>query len=94
MSVMEHPIDGTVIQGKDDFYDAVADALSFPEWFGRNLDALFDSLRDLSWLPAGEHVLVWSKPEVFEQADPEGYRQIVEVLADATEPGVFRVVTR
>lgn len=37
---------------------AIAEALSFPNWFGHNLDALHDSLTDLSWLPAGEYVLV------------------------------------
>jgi hypothetical protein len=37
---------------------AIAEALSFPDWFGHNLDALYDSLTDLSWLPAGEYVLV------------------------------------
>jgi len=41
-----------------------------------------------------EHVLVWSAPGVFEQADPDGYGAVVDVLTDATEPGVFRVVTR
>ena len=37
---------------------AIAEALDFPDWFGQNLDALYDSLTDLSWLPAGEYVLV------------------------------------
>lgn len=37
---------------------AIAQALDFPDWFGQNLDALYDSLSDLSWLPAGEYVLV------------------------------------
>lgn len=37
---------------------AIAEALSFPDWFGHNLDALYDSLTDLSWLENGEHVLV------------------------------------
>lgn len=37
---------------------AIAKALDFPDWFGQNLDALYDSLSDLSWLPEGEYVLV------------------------------------
>jgi RNAse (barnase) inhibitor barstar len=94
VSIVEHPIDGTRIRSKGDFYDAVAVALSFPDWFGRNLDALYDCLRDLSWLPAGEHVLVWSAPEVFRDADPDGYGAIVDVLADASEVGVVRVELR
>ncbi|MBO7398624.1 MAG: barstar family protein [Clostridia bacterium] len=29
------------------FYDVIAKKLSFPEWFGRNLDALYDLLGDV-----------------------------------------------
>jgi RNAse (barnase) inhibitor barstar len=91
---MEYPIDGTRIRSKSEFYDAVAAAMSFPGWFGRNLDALYDCLRDLSWLPAGEHVLVWIAPEVFREADPDGYRAIAEVLVDVIRPGTLRVEVR
>ncbi|MGM1063442.1 barstar family protein [Saccharothrix sp. Mg75] len=52
---------------------AVADALDFPSWFGHNLDALHDALTDLSWLPEGEHVLVWEG----------GNAEVEAVLADA-----------
>ena len=88
---MEHPIDGTSIRTKAEFMTAVADALSFPDWFGNNLDALSDCLSDLSWLPEGEHVLVWSAPEVLREADPRAYAAIDDVLRAATEPGRFRV---
>jgi hypothetical protein len=53
--------------------DAVADALGFPDWFGHNLDALYDCLTDLSWLPEGEHVLEWEG----------GNADVEAVLADA-----------
>ncbi len=52
---------------------AIADALSFPDWFGHNLDALYDCLTDLSWLPEGEHVLEWEG----------GNADVEAVLADA-----------
>ncbi|HEX7308344.1 barstar family protein [Lentzea sp.] len=61
---------------------AIAKALDFPSWFGQNLDALHDSLTDLSWLPEGEYVLV-----VPADLDPD----VAEVLRDAVrataEPG-------
>ena len=44
--------------GKKAQIEAIAVALSFPDWFGHNLDALYDSLTDLSWLEKGEHVLI------------------------------------
>ena len=34
--------------------ESFARALAFPEWVGRNWDALDDALRDLSWWTAGE----------------------------------------
>jgi RNAse (barnase) inhibitor barstar len=32
-------------KNKDDFYDSYCNATNAPKWFGRNLDALLDSLR-------------------------------------------------
>lgn len=87
---MEHHIDGTRIRTKAEFLNEVAGALAFPDWFGHNLDALYDCLRDLSWLPEGEHVLVWSAPEVLAATDPKADRAIRDVLRDATAPGRFR----
>jgi Barstar (barnase inhibitor) len=78
-----HHVDGSGVTGKADALAAVAAALSFPDYFGANLDALFDCLRDLAWLPTGEHVLVWSRPDVLRAADPAAYAGIADTLADA-----------
>jgi RNAse (barnase) inhibitor barstar len=40
------------------FYDEIAAALQFPYYFGENLNALDECLRDLEWLPADRYVLV------------------------------------
>ena len=40
-------IHGSVVTGWDDLYNKMAADLDFPDWFGRNLDALFDCLTDL-----------------------------------------------
>ncbi|QFU92831.1 Barstar (barnase inhibitor) [Amycolatopsis sp. YIM 10] len=77
--------------------DAIAAALDFPDWFGRNLDALYDCLTDLSWLPAGEHVLIWAGSEAFKTADPKAYLAIRSVLSDAQRalaPGGVRSDSR
>ncbi|SDQ75112.1 Barstar (barnase inhibitor) [Actinopolyspora saharensis] len=90
-----HVVDGSEVVSKRMMLDAVAAELSFPEWAGRNLDALHDCLIDLSWLPAGEHVLVWSNHRVLAEHDPKAYRGIGSVLvAAAQESGerVFRAV--
>ena len=43
---------------KQNLFEIFATALAFPEWFGRNWDALEDCLGDLSWRPAEGHVLM------------------------------------
>ncbi|CRK55524.1 hypothetical protein [Alloactinosynnema sp. L-07] len=83
--MIEHVLDGTKIRSKRAMFTALADTLKFPDWFGHNLDALYDCLTDLSWLPADHHVLIWTHSQVLAKADPPGYRAIREVLDDAVE---------
>lgn len=40
-------IHGDLISGWDPLYDQLSRNLNLPEWFGRNLDALYDCLTDL-----------------------------------------------
>ncbi|MBE6910119.1 MAG: barnase inhibitor [Ruminococcaceae bacterium] len=40
-------IDGALIQSREALHDSLARQLALPEWYGRNLDALFDCLTDL-----------------------------------------------
>lgn len=46
------------VQGKGEFLAALARAISAPDWFGHNLDALADALGDFSWSPAPGYVLL------------------------------------
>ena len=41
-------IDGAAIETREQLHDALARQLSFPDYYGRNLDALFDCLTDLA----------------------------------------------
>jgi hypothetical protein len=58
-------------------FDAFAKALGFPDWFGRNWDALHDCLGDLSWLEAPGHVLLMD--------GDAGGDELLEVLGSAAE---------
>ncbi|MGE5639881.1 MAG: barstar family protein [Clostridia bacterium] len=49
--------------------DALSLALGFPDWFGRNWDALEDCLADLSWRPAQGHVLVLERFDALAKDD-------------------------
>ncbi|MEU7893466.1 barstar family protein [Nonomuraea sp. NPDC049152] len=83
----EHRVDGARLDTSDSVMTAIASALKFPSYFGYNLDALYDSLTDLSWLPPGEHVLVWTNPGALRAADATAYDAIAVVLADAVADG-------
>jgi RNAse (barnase) inhibitor barstar len=62
---------------KDALLRNIAAALRFPDWFGRNWDALEDCLCDLQ---GGGHVLV------FDQAQPgEDLGVLIEVLRSSAE---------
>ena len=41
-------LDGTGIFSRDQLHDALQQSLSLPQWYGRNLDALFDCLTDIA----------------------------------------------
>jgi RNAse (barnase) inhibitor barstar len=61
-----------------------AHALSFPDWTGRNWDALADALADLSWLDdAPGRVLVLEGSQDFRAAAQADYDTLVVLLDDA-----------
>ena len=41
-------LDGAVLDSKEALHQTLAQTLAFPDWYGGNLDALFDCLTDLS----------------------------------------------
>lgn len=44
----EKIIDCARIQTREDFHAIFREALSFPDWYGSNLDALYDCLTEIS----------------------------------------------
>lgn len=89
---------------KDSIIAAIGEALDFPDWAGRNLDALYELLTDLEWLAtatgAPRNVAV-----VLDRSLPaatnaiEDWDKIVYVLLDAAawwqpEPRNFLAILR
>lgn len=52
-------LDVVTVDAKESVFDGMARALAFPDWFGRNWDALEDVLGDLSWRKGDGHVLIF-----------------------------------
>ncbi len=84
-------LDTSGVQDKPEFMAAIASAMRFPDWFGRNWDALADCLRDV---PA-ETIVLWdgwtdlalSAPRVCELAiELFGESPLTVLLANAPEP--------
>ena len=73
------------VRTKAELLAAFAGALGFPDWVGRNWDALADALRDLSWLPAGPRVVVWAGAGELRSVQPGSYATALDVLREATE---------
>lgn len=71
------------VTSKTEFLDALASALRFPEWFGRNWDAAADLLGDPTVLPTGQWVLVWLDAARLQRADPDAYCVARGILVEA-----------
>lgn len=69
--------------GKRDLLQRVATSLSLPPTFGHNWDALADCMRDLGWLPAWGHVLVFEHVDALRRATPADFDILLGVLDDA-----------
>jgi hypothetical protein len=77
------------VADKAGFMERCVRALDLPDWFGRNWDALADSLTDLSVWPeaaAGRGLLVvvtgW---QAYERARPDEWQVAREVFAEAVD---------
>lgn len=65
----------------DAFYRELSDALGLPDWFGANLDALWDVLTDLE-TPTALVLEDWTR---FATARPDAWSRVLDVLTERTE---------
>ncbi len=73
------------VHDKQSLLDAIASALDFPEWFGRNWDALEDCLTDLSWKKARGYVLLFEHGAEFARRQPHELAMAIGVLESVAE---------
>lgn len=66
-------------------FDEFARAMEFPDYFGRNWDALEECLADLEWLPANGYVVLITEAQAVLPDDDDEYETFLEVLSDAGE---------
>lgn len=78
--------DGEEVKDISSFYTALVNELEFPEYFGENLDALYDMLTDLQWLNFKCFVIVITNFNAFlSEEDFETKAEVMAVLDDAIQ---------
>ncbi|MEU6719178.1 barstar family protein [Nonomuraea sp. NPDC046802] len=77
-------VDGRACRTRAAFFEEVARALRLPDYFGRNWDALTDSLRDVGAVA----LVVEHAEELLSAEPPEQLALLLAVLADAAEAGL------
>ncbi len=73
---------------RDDVLDAIARAAGFPDWFGRNLDALFDCIADLEPDPSASRpgiVFVLENLPESNGFDSAARHALIDVFRDAAD---------
>ncbi|MCC7246731.1 MAG: barstar family protein [Saprospiraceae bacterium] len=77
-------IDGSKVHTLRGFYPRIASALVFPDYFGKNLDALFDCLCSLEVVGRPEIILLIRHFDLFlDKEKPEKRVAALQILADA-----------
>jgi RNAse (barnase) inhibitor barstar len=70
----------TSVRDKASFLKKVAEALSFPEYFGMNWDALSDCLTDMGWRPAAGYVLLLTNFQKFAGVAPADMKVLRDIF--------------
>lgn len=66
-------------------FDRLTTALRLPADFGRNWDALDDSVRDLSWLKAPGVILLFDHAEEMRDSNEEDFDTLLDILEDGVD---------
>lgn len=84
-------VDGAALESREEVLRAIGAALDFAPYYGANLDALNDCLRDL----AGPTVLLWDAWSGFARSAPGEFGRVIRVLGerDPADP-VLEVLLR
>jgi RNAse (barnase) inhibitor barstar len=78
-------LDGREIDDKQSFLRSCATAMEFPDYFGKNWDALEECLNDLSWVEADGYVILFDHADTFELGAPRAWSTAMDILADAAK---------
>lgn len=78
-------LDGSTDADRATFLDGVARALDFPDWFGRNFDALADCLSDVSGPGGAGTLLLWDGWGALAGRDRQAFDVALDVLRERAQ---------
>ena len=78
-------INGNDVATKAEFFQASAQIMNFPDYFGDNWDAFSDCIDDLSWLSADGYILLYTQPDNFANSDPSEWSIALDIFQEAVE---------
>lgn len=78
-------VDLTDYADREGLFDRLTQALRLPGDFGRNWDALADSVRDLSWLKAPGYILLFDHAEGMRDTHEEDFDTLLDILEEAVD---------
>lgn len=78
-------LDGATIATLGEFYTAISKALHFPDYFGRNLDALEEMLNDLGWVKEGLTLLIIKNEDELLRDDLQQRREVIRLLKEVDQ---------
>lgn len=78
-------IDGSAVVSMEDVHKSLAQQLSFPEWYGGNLDALHDCLTELH----EEAEITVVHPDALLETLGPAYARLCRVLSDSADENPY-----
>lgn len=77
-------LDGMKMISIEGVYHEVAMAFKFPDYFGKNFNALFDMLTDLSWFSEDNYIVIIKNAEqmLSDAAGTEALEGFLEILSE------------
>lgn len=78
---MQYVLDGSQMTTREDAHEHIAQRLKFPDYYGKNLDALYDCITDI---PDAEIIIVFS-----DAADKDIINVILDADAHSSNLNVF-----
>jgi RNAse (barnase) inhibitor barstar len=77
-------VDGERLRSKEALLDALAQEMDFPDYFGRNWDALLDCMRDLSWRRSPGYLLLFEHADELLTSSPSDFTTFIEIAHQAS----------